>query len=219
MKQKLFRYGYYLLGMAILAFGITLTAKANWGASPLVSVSYVFSDLTGYSYGVLVFIQYALYVVVEFLLYGKHSRAIDALQFVIALLFSTLLGVTDKYIPAAPEDNIPVQLLIMLLGIFLTGIGLSITITLNMLPNPADGLVNALAYKTKKSTGLCKNVLDISHICLSIALGLIFAHRLIAVGIGTVLAALLTGRVVALYFKFCVAKTRQWAGLEPLETV
>lgn len=44
------------------------------------------------------------------------------------------------------------------------------------------------------------------NICITISVGMLFAHKLIGVGIGTVIAVLGVGRVIALFNWLCMKK-------------
>ena len=50
--------------------------------------------------------------------------------------------------------------------------------------------------------------------CITITVSLVFAHKLIGVGIGTVVAVLGVGRVIALFNKMCMKKMVTLAGVE-----
>lgn len=45
----------YVVGMFILALGLTLNTKANLGVSPIISVPYSISQITGLNFGDLTF--------------------------------------------------------------------------------------------------------------------------------------------------------------------
>lgn len=44
-KQKVYRACFYVLGLLILAMGLTLNTKAGLGVSPIISVSYSISTI------------------------------------------------------------------------------------------------------------------------------------------------------------------------------
>ena len=51
-KQQTFaRWGFYLLGMVLLALGLTLNTKTGLGASAIVSVPFTVSQATGWNFG------------------------------------------------------------------------------------------------------------------------------------------------------------------------
>ncbi len=45
------RWGLYLLGMLVLALGITLNTLTGLGVSPIISVAWCFSQITGLNLG------------------------------------------------------------------------------------------------------------------------------------------------------------------------
>lgn len=60
MSKKGIRFLLYFVGLFILALGLTLNTKANLGVSPIISVPYSISQITGYNFGDLTFVIYAI---------------------------------------------------------------------------------------------------------------------------------------------------------------
>ena len=63
--------------MFILAIGLTLNTKANLGVSPIISVPYSISQITGLNFGDLTFVVYAIFVVVQIIIHIRlknHKR-------------------------------------------------------------------------------------------------------------------------------------------------
>ena len=88
--------------------------------------------------------------------------------------------------------------------------------SLNMrsIPNPGDGIVQAIADFVGKPVGFTKNCFDLLNICITISIGLIFAHKLIGIGLGTVVSVLGVGRVIALFNKLFMKKITEAAAVE-----
>ena len=59
-----------------------------------------------------------------------------------------------------------------------------------------------------------KNLIDFVSLAISLALGLLLAHRILGVGLGTVAAMLLTGRVYALAHRRSLALAQRLKGAE-----
>lgn len=68
MKQ-LTRGIIYLVGLAILALGITLNTKTGLGVSPIIAVAYAVSELWGTDFGNTVLLWYCVFVLVEIALF------------------------------------------------------------------------------------------------------------------------------------------------------
>ena len=101
------------------------------------------------------------------------------------------------------------RLLVLVLAIILTGIGAAATVDVNIVPNPADGLARVLGERCGKNMGFGKNLFDFSAIVISLAIGLIDAGRPVGIGIGTVIAMVCTGRVIAAFNHFAKKKIEE----------
>lgn len=42
IKEKTFRCIFYLIGIIVLAFGLSVNTKAGLGVSPIISIAYIF---------------------------------------------------------------------------------------------------------------------------------------------------------------------------------
>ena len=98
------------------------------------------------------------------------------------------------------------RLALLVLAIILTGIGAALTVDVNIVPNPADGLARVLGEKCGKNMGFGKNLFDFSAIVISIVIGMIGAGHIVGIGIGTVVAMICTGRVIAVFNHFLKKK-------------
>lgn len=99
-------------------------------------------------------------------------------------------------------------------GIILTGIGAAMSLDMRLIPNPGDGIVQALADCFIKPVGLTKNLFDLFCIGVTAAISLIFARRLIGIGFGTVAAMLGVGRVIALFTRLFLDRMATAAGIK-----
>lgn len=201
LNHKTKRIIVYIVGLFILALGLTLNTKANLGVSPIISVPYSISQITGLNFGDLTFIEYALFVFIEVLIHisEKNKKRIffDLLQLPLSLIFTRLLNVFSAYIPTSNQFGM--QLLILAMAIICTGVGAAMSLSMQFVPNPGDGIVQALAGKFNKSVGLTKNMFDCLSVCITLCIGLMFAHTILGIGIGTVIAVLGVGRIIALF--------------------
>ena len=91
-KQHAARFGIYLVGMVLLALGITLNTKAGLGASAIVSVPYTVSQGTGWDFANLTLIVYCILVAAQFVIKGQNRRLIDLLQIVVSIVFTRFMA-------------------------------------------------------------------------------------------------------------------------------
>ncbi len=205
------RRAVYLVGVVLLACGIALNTKTDLGVAPILSVAFVLSELSGVPFSIMSFLYYCFLILVQLLLLGRRFEQIQWLQLAASFLTSFFIGVFSLLIPAA--GSLPLRIGFLLLAILLTGTGIILSVGARFVPNPGDGMANAIALRSGKSLGFSKNLLDIASFLIALSLGLLFRGRLLGVGAGTVVTMLLTGRAVALLQK----PVLRLAGLEEKE--
>lgn len=240
-KQTLYRAGFYVLGLLILALGLTMNTKAGLGVSPIISVSYSISTIFDFNFGDVTMILYCIFVIAELILHGirisresrhgekalLHARQkdrkliflMDILQIPLSLIFTRFLNVFGSIFPdfsSGAEDihTLAMRLMVLFLAIVLTGIGAAMSLSMRIVPNPGDGIVQAIADCIHKNVGFTKNCFDLFNITITIVLGITLADRLVGVGIGTVLAVIGVGRIIALFHHFAQEKLVELSGVE-----
>ena len=201
MSKRTRRFIVYAIRMLVLALGLTLNTKADLGVSPIISVPYSISQITGYNFGDLTFVVYALFVVVQIVIHlnlKKNKKIMsDLLQLPLSLIFTRLLNIFSTYIPTS--QNLGIRFIVLAFAIICTGVGAAMSLSMQLVPNPGDGIVQALAERFNKSVGLTKNLFDCFNLCITLCISIFIAHQIVGVGIGTVIAVLGVGRVIALF--------------------
>lgn len=105
-------------------------------------------------------------------------------------------------------------MLVLALGLVLTGVGAAMTVDMQLVPNPADGIVSSISERTGKELSLCKNCVDACCVLGSLVLGAVFGNVLLGVGLGTILSMIGVGRVIYLFNRAARVPLRRKAGLE-----
>lgn len=228
-KSSVYRIIFYVTGLLILALGIILNTKSGLGVSPIISVSYSISTILDMNFGNITFVLYTVFVMIELILHTVRNRkegkilesearrslplvlGMDILQLPLSLVFTRFMNLFSAWIPA--PTGLASQFLVLAGGIICTGIGAAMSLNMRIIPNPGDGIVQAISDCIHKPVGFTKNCFDLLNICITISVGLIFAHKLIGVGIGTVVAVLGVGRVIALFNHLFMKKMTETAGV------
>ena len=71
--HRVWRGLWYMVGLVVLAFGITMNTKTGLGISPIVSVAYAVSQVGGWNFGDMTFGLYAIFVAVQLVLHGRSD--------------------------------------------------------------------------------------------------------------------------------------------------
>ena len=212
-KQQTFaRWGFYLLGMVLLALDLTLNTKTGLGASAIVSVPFTVSQATGWDFGNLTLVVYCLFVAAQFLIKGKNRRWTDLLQIPLSIVFTRFLNIFAAAIPYQ-SGNLPADIALLVVAIIFTGIGAAMTVAMQLIPNPGDGIVGTIAAVTGKELGFCKNCFDVGCVSLSLIIGLCFGDPLLGVGLGTLISMVGVGRAIAGFNYLCKRPLLQATGM------
>lgn len=208
--KRFYRVLFYLGGMLIQCFGVTLSTKTNLGASAIISLPKTLGEITGASIAVFNFLLYLIMVALQLLL-DRKIRLATLLQIPFSFLISALIGVYDMLLP------VPAQLwqrvALMAAAVLANGVGGAMMVNMRVVPNTADGLADCIGTKLGRDLGLGKNLLDLSCVALSCCMGLLFCGRIVSVGLGTVFAMIFVGRVMAAFNHFFRGPMLRLAGL------
>lgn len=213
-QKRAARFGLYLLGMLLLALGLTLNTETGLGASAIVSIPFTLSEGLGLNFGDLTLIAYCVLVAAQFVVKGKNRTWVDLLQLVVSLIFTRFLNVFKAVIPYE-SGFLPADIALLVLAIILTGVGAAMTVDMQLVPNPGDGIVNSLAQRFSKELGLCKNCFDLGCVTASLVIGLVFGDAFLGIGLGTVLSMIGVGRAIAAFNALCKSRLLTVAGLQP----
>ncbi len=207
------RFLFYGIGLVVLAIGITLNTKTGLGVSPIISVPFTISKIWKLNFAVMTFVVYALMVGIQFVLKGENRQWKDILQIPFSFVFSILLDFFGKVLNFQYEQ-LWQNLLLLLAAIVVTAIGAAITVNMKVIPNPADGLAQVAGDVLGKGMGMGKNIIDFTCVVITAVLSFVFAGKLVAIGLGTVLAMVGVGRVIALFNHLFKEKMDGLAGIE-----
>ena len=187
MERKLLRILCFVAGILINSFGIAFITKAALGTSPISSLPYVLSQRFTLTLGQFTFIMNTGFIVAQIVLLGREFEKRQILQIGVNIVFSWFIDV--------PEEG-AAQLLSLFIGCVILAFGISMEVAPNVLLVPGEGIVKALSKVCQKRFGTVKVIFDSSLISISFVLSFLFFHRLNGLGAGTVISALVVGKMV-----------------------
>lgn len=195
------RLGIFLVGLVILAFGITLSVNSNLGVSPVTSLPYVVSQVLNVTLGTCTIIVYTIYIVLQMILKGGKFQPVLLLQ----LVFSTLFGYLVDGIKLLMGDFIPAtyfgQLAMLAASIVVLSFSLVLYIDVKIAPMPPEGLVTCIADKLGKPFPKIKTLFDCASVLVGLTLCFLFLGKVVGVREGTIITALLVGKLAGFFRK------------------
>lgn len=228
-KEYLFRGIFYIIGLIVLALGLVLNTETGLGASPIISVSYSVSVSFGQNLGDMTFVLYSAFVLAEMLLHARRIKIqggnlkkvlfMDFLQIPLSLVFTRFMNIFSEILPdlygtekSAPAE-MGIRVILLILAVILTGVGAAMSLNMRLIPNPGEGIVQAIADCVEKRVGFVKNIFDICCVALTACIGLVFSGHLVGIGLGTILAMIGVGRAMAAFDHFLYEKMSRLAGM------
>jgi len=184
LKPKNITLIYLTFGLILFGLGETLLVTANIGVSPWFVLHQGLSFKTGYSIGVTTLI--VSIIVLFFWIPLKQKPGIGTI--LNTILISIVIDISLPYLPY-PQETI-FQLLQVLVGVLIIGLGSGFYLIANLGPGSRDGLMTGIQKKTNSSISLIRTIIELSALALGWYLGGI-------VGIGTVIYALGIGPSVS----------------------
>lgn len=95
-KKWILRIALYLIGIMVLALGITLNTKTNLGVSPIISMPYAVAQIFGYETGTAVFVAYLIFIVLQIVLLKGKFPPFQLLQVAASYLTSAFITIFDR---------------------------------------------------------------------------------------------------------------------------
>lgn len=198
--QTLARRGaVYLVGVAILALGVSFSRRAGLGLSMLVAWPAVLADIDpseARNMGWWVGAVFVLFVVLEVLILRREFKPLQFLQVPISLMYGSLVNLWNTATSAIPVPNYLAQLILTFLSVVTMAVGISIYLAADVVPLSSEGLVLAITQTTKKPFPRVKQAFDLSLIALALITSVAFLHEVRYVREGTVVSALLLGPLI-----------------------
>ncbi|OZG66463.1 hypothetical protein BHAP_0325 [Bifidobacterium hapali] len=194
----------FLAGIAIESFGIALITKSNLGTSPISSLAWVTTlRFPQISFGVTTFVMNVLFVVVELMLLRRDFQPIQYLQLAVTFWFASTLDVSMNLLVWFSPDTWWEQGIGLLLGCTILALGICMEVAPGLIMVPGEGVVNALVIVTKARFGTLKVCFDVLLIIIAGILSFVFFGGIRGLGIGTIVAAIITGQIVNVINRYC----------------
>ena len=198
MNFTLRRGSTFCVGLLILCFGVVLNTKTGLGVAPINTVPYTVSEVEKISLGTATMLLYFLFAGAQCLL--RHSLGWKIiLQVPMSVLIGRIVDLFDDHILNFQAQGLLDGVFLLCCAIPLTALGTTLVVQTDLIPAAPDGMVRAFGDALGWDFGKAKYTFDLIMIALSIGYGMLRAGHIVGIGVGTVVAALLTGRLCRLF--------------------
>lgn len=187
-----------IFGIGLMSASVALSKIALLGTSPISSIPNVLSELTSLTIGQWTILFMIILIGLEWVALRKDFGWQNVIQIIPSLFFGVMIDWFVKFFSFIKLPNYGAQLMLTLISILLLAFGVYFEVNSRTLTMAGEGISVAFALAKKTPFTQMKVRVDLTMVIVALVLSLVFTHQLIGIREGTVLSALLAGRIVGL---------------------
>ena len=144
---------------------------------------------------------FCFYILLQLLLLRKEFHPISLLQIVFSTVFGYFVDFAKMLIGDFAIPTYWGQLSMLAVSIVLIALGVLLYMDVQLVPMPMEGLSSTIAKKLKKPFPTMKSVIDCLVVFIGVALSFLFLGGLEGIREGTILSAILVGKLIGIFRK------------------
>ncbi|GAA1470875.1 DUF6198 family protein [Corynebacterium felinum] len=193
------QFGASFAGILIMMLGTAIITRSGLGTAPVSSPVWVASLIGGLSFGGWTFVVNVCFIVAQKLLLREAFPKHALLQLPALVVASASLDGWMWLLRFIQPNGYFMQLVTVLAGIGVLGVGVAFLAAARALFLPGEGLVSAIADVRGVPFAKVKLPFDITCVLTALVLAFVFLHDLSVIREATVMSALLLGPVAGLF--------------------
>jgi len=204
-KELFRRYASFAIVLFVIAFGTSLSIRANLGSSPISCPPYVLSLVGGLSMGGYTICMHVFFIIGQILLLRRNYQKIQLLQIAVSFVFGAYTDLTmwlTSFLQVpydmAPAIGYPLRFVELLVGGGILAYGISLEVHCDVLMLAGEGFPLAIAKVVKRDFGRVKMCSDTGLVTIGAILMLVFfgSWRWDMIGPGTIVSMFYVGYMV-----------------------
>ena len=199
----------YCVALFLLALGVAISVNGNLGVSPVNSLPYIISQIINVPMGTCVTALFCFYILLQIIILRREFQPIQLLQ----IVFSTVFGYFVDFAKLLIGDFvIPTyfgRLTMLGISIVLIAVGITLYMDTELVPMSTEGLSSCLAKKLNKPFPTMKTVMDCVIVGTGLTLSLVFLGKLDGIREGTIITAVVVGKLIAVCRKWISAPVKK----------
>lgn len=213
LKKKLKEENYitrlpvYCIGLFIMTLGISMSVKSDFGVSPVSSILYTITCITGMEMGKATILFHVGLIVLQIIILRKDFKIKKLLQVFVGIVFGYFTTFSNYLFSFLPDvDSIFVRIVLMLGSTVFIAVGIFFYLPADIVPLAGEGAMQAISEKSNIAFNKVKIGFDVSMVSVSLISCIVVLKAFGSVGMGTVVAAVLVGTVLGVVTKMFGAK-------------
>ena len=206
-----FRVLFLMVGMFLATVGIALVTLADLGTTPISTVPYVFSVITGYSFGLTTFVVNLFFILGQVLLLRKKFPLWNILQVPLVAVFGFFIDVSMHLFSWITLSTYWEHLALSVTGNAVLALGVLMQVRSKTIVQPGEGIVLAVSVTFRRAFSSMKIANDVSLVIIALAVGYIVLGHSEGVREGTLISVIAVGLFIKA-FEWILARFKK----EPL---
>ncbi|WP_368029263.1 DUF6198 family protein [Arcobacter sp. s6] len=208
----------FIVGVFIMAFGVTFSVKAQIGISPISCVPYIYSLRFPLTIGEFTIIINTLFILIQIAILRKDYNIMQLVQLPAIIVFGYCIDITMWMFDGLNPTNYFLQLILCLIACVFLAFGIFLLIKTKLTYMPLEGLVLVIAQKFQKEFGKMKISMDVLMLIIGVFSSFVFLHELLGIREGSLIAALSIGALIK-YFTMKIPHVEKWLFEENINEV
>jgi len=190
------RWTLFIIALFLMGLGVSLITKAELGTSPISGIALVLSYIYPHSLGEFTFYVSALFLVLECVVLWSRFKPAVLLQAVVGPVFGLFIDLSMVALRGLSAERYAGSVLILLVGCVTLAAGIFLQVKADVLMNPGEGLVKAIAGRYGVAFGSVKMAFDAALVMAAVVVSLAAFGSVRGIREGTVVSAFLVGCLV-----------------------
>ena len=214
-NEKTFFYHrllFYILGLLIMSVGSNLFLKATLGVAPSCTMALTLSYLSPvHSYALFNFLINSTFLICEAVVLREFGK-IQFIQLGLTFVYSLFIEFTSYGLFFIEPHGLAAKILLSVIAcaVLSTGVGFTISSGFAVM----EGLVKSIAEKKNVSFGAVRVCLEVLFTVCSAVASFVLLPELPSVGIGTVIAAFLSGNITNVFSSLFHKRINAYLGFQ-----
>lgn len=198
----------YFFAIITLSFSVAMLTIADFGVSMIVAPAYILSQKLNFlTFGQSEYVIQAILFII-FCLIMKKVKLVYFSSFITGVIYGFLLDLW-RLIPifnqniTSPEDlGVVTRIIFFIIGMLLTSFSVATFFKCYLYPQVYDFFVKGVSARFNIKRSKFKTCFDLSFLCLSVVMTLVFFKKFVGVSFGTLIMALFNGTIIGIFNKF-----------------
>ncbi len=210
----------YVLAAVILSFATSMLAAADMGMSMVVAPAYIISLKVSFlTFGQAEYIvQGTLFI--AFCILMRKVKPLYFLSFASGLIYGAVLDFWRMVIPhfnpelyAPGSLAFPLRIVYFVIGFLLNSFGVALYFKTYFYPQVYEFFVKGISHRFGISLPKFKIGFDVTCLIIAVSCSILLFHRIVGIGVGTVIMACCNGLLIGAYGKWldaCLDTYSHW---------